>query len=149
MTNTIIAGGVKAVYDQATDCWYAETVAPGNELYLDLSLPTGIFSQNLHTLIGRGAFDFSVDEEGNPVNGGVDYTATMLSYYAQIYVGEGEGGSTDSPYYTEDANIRGCVKVNAELATILQKLMDKYTFKNVVNSWTKLCYYYETIGPEA
>ena len=107
-------------------------------------MPTGIFYQNLHTLIGRGAFDFRVDEDGNPVNGGVDYTATMLSYYAKIY-----DGSTDSPYYTEDANIRGCVKVNAELATILQKLMDKYTFKNVVNSWTKLCYYYETIGPEA
>ena len=29
-----------------------------------------------------------------------------------------------------------------------QQLMDKYTFKNEEHSWTKLCYYYETLGPK-
>ena len=39
-----------------------------------------------------------------------------------------------------DARI-GCVAVDAELAKILQQLMDKYTFEGVENSWLKLCYY--------
>ena len=42
----------------------------------------------------------------------------------------------------------GCVVVTERLAEILQLLMDKYTFKNVDHSWTKLCYYYDYLGPE-
>ncbi len=42
---------------------------------------------------------------------------------------------------------QGCVVVTKELAEILQKLMDKYTFENVDNSWLKLCYYYDHLGP--
>ena len=34
-----------------------------------------------------------------------------------------------------------------ELAEILQKLMDKYTFEDVDNSWLKICYYYDHLGP--
>ena len=30
----------------------------------------------------------------------------------------------------------------------LQMLMDKYTFSGVDHSWTKLCYYYDYIGPQ-
>lgn len=41
----------------------------------------------------------------------------------------------------------GCVVVDEELAEILQKLMDKYTFEGVENSWLKLCYYYDYLGP--
>ena len=41
----------------------------------------------------------------------------------------------------------GCVEVDAELAELLQKLMDKYTFAGVDHSWTKLCYYYDYLGP--
>ncbi len=43
----------------------------------------------------------------------------------------------------------GCVPVSEELAAILQLLMDKYTFENVENSWRKLCYYYDHLGPDA
>ena len=43
----------------------------------------------------------------------------------------------------------GCIKVDAELAAVLQELMDSYSFKNVMNSWTKLCYFYEYSGPVA
>ena len=42
----------------------------------------------------------------------------------------------------------GCVVVDAELAEILSKLMDKYTFEDVDQSWLKLCYYYDYLGPE-
>ena len=33
-------------------------------------------------------------------------------------------------------------------AELLQKLMDKYTFADVDQSWLKLCYYYDYLGPE-
>ena len=43
----------------------------------------------------------------------------------------------------------GCVKVDEKLATVLQALMNAYSFQNVTNSWTKLCYFFEYYGPEA
>ena len=62
---------------------------------------------------------------------GVDETEAIRAYIDQmIYNGK------------ED----GCVKVDAELARLLQLLMHKYTFKNVEDSWLKLCYYYEYLG---
>ena len=36
-----------------------------------------------------------------------------------------------------------------QLAELLQMLMEKYTFENVDQSWLKLCYYYDYLGPEA
>ena len=42
--------------------------------------------------------------------------------------------------------LEGCVAVDADLAKLLQAIMDKYTFSGVNNSWTKLCYYYKTLG---
>ena len=41
----------------------------------------------------------------------------------------------------------GCVVVDKELAELLQMLMDKYTFEDVDQSWLKLCYYYDYLGP--
>ena len=41
----------------------------------------------------------------------------------------------------------GCVVVDERLAEILQYLMDKYTFEDVENSWLKVCYYYDYLGP--
>lgn len=65
---------------------------------------------------------------------GEDYTAKIKEYLSKI---------ENSP-----AERKGCVAVDKELAEILQKLMDKYTFKGVDHSWTKVCYYYDFIGPE-
>ena len=65
---------------------------------------------------------------------GEDYTAVMEAYLEQMI--------TSGP-----AERRGCVVVTEELAQILQLLMDKYTFAGVDHSWTKLCYYYDRIGP--
>ena len=45
-----------------------------------------------------------------------------------------------------DPNMKGLVRVNAELAEILQMLMDKYTFMGVENSWLKVCYYANYLG---
>ncbi|MBO5287213.1 MAG: redoxin domain-containing protein [Clostridia bacterium] len=41
---------------------------------------------------------------------------------------------------------QGCVIVDKNLAVALQALMEKFTFENVADSWTKLAYYYERIG---
>lgn len=66
---------------------------------------------------------------------GADCTELMRQYAAKI----------DKSSNTER---NGCVVATKELTDILQMLMDKYTFEGVENSWTKLCYYYDFIGPE-
>ena len=62
---------------------------------------------------------------------GADETAAISAYLDKII----SNGKED-----------GCVKVDAELARLLQLLMDKYTFKNVDYAWLKLCYYYQYLG---
>ena len=66
---------------------------------------------------------------------GEDYTEEMKGYLSQMITTGGQ-------------EIRGCVVVTERLAEILQMLMDKYTFAGVDHSWTKLCYYYDYLGPE-
>jgi hypothetical protein len=36
--------------------------------------------------------------------------------------------------------------VDAELAELLQMLMDKYTLQGVKDSWVKVCFYYQHLG---
>ena len=71
--------------------------------------------------------------EGKYHGKGEDMTAEMEGYLAQM-ISSGDERN-------------GCVKVDARLAELLQLLMDKYTFENVDDSWIKLCYYYDHIGP--
>ena len=66
---------------------------------------------------------------------GKDYTEVMKKYLSEMI-----GKSSATP------ELEGCVPVTKELADILQLLMDKFTFAGVDHSWTKLCYYYETVG---
>ena len=66
---------------------------------------------------------------------GKDYTSEIQKYVSQI----------DK---SSNKERNGCVVATKELTDILQLLMDKYTFENVDNSWTKLCYYYDYLGPE-
>ncbi|MBQ2383992.1 MAG: TlpA family protein disulfide reductase [Oscillospiraceae bacterium] len=91
---------------------------------------------------------------------GEDYEGNAASYklkdiYAGKYHGTGEDLTEEmrgylSKMYAGSAKERvGCVPVDARLAEMLQLLMDKYTFEDVDNAWTKLCYYYDHIGPEA
>ena len=128
-------------------------------------------------LIDKGAFDFSKDEgdmivlaymamHNNDVDAtdkylhelwGEDYDGYAEEYhlsdvYAGRYHGTGEDLTEDISAYLSkmipgSSEKGGCVPVDARLAEILQLLMDKYTFANVDNSWIKLCYYYQYIGP--
>lgn len=67
---------------------------------------------------------------------GPDLTEEIKGYLSKMY----SGSATERV---------GCVPVDARLAEILQMVMDKYTFENVDNSWTKLCYYYDYLGAGA
>lgn len=121
-----------------TDGYYHPLDAEGNiileeYIYADFTMINGVFSySSLSTLLEKGAFDFTKDENGNPVKG------TNMTDVAQKYL---DLCSTDinSIFY-------GTVKVNFELQELLQKLMDKYTFADVENSWLKLCYYVVHLG---
>ena len=128
-------------------------------------------------LIDSGAFDFSKDEndmfvlQAMAMNNndpdatdkylreywGEEYDVNAKEYkitdvFAGRYHGTGEDLTSDIKAYLSkmiggSSEKAGCVEVDARLAELLQKLMDKYTFENVDNSWTKLCYYYQYIGP--
>ena len=74
---------------------------------------------------------------------GPDYTEAMRAYIAKMDDGK-NGGET--VVYPER---QGCVPVDAALAKMLQALMDKFTFEGVEHSWTKLCYYYKSLGEPA
>ena len=89
---------------------------------------------------------------------GEDYDANVQEYkleevLAGKYHGEGPDltgeikGYLSKMYSGSDRERVGCVPVDKRLAEILQLLMDKYTFENVDNSWTKVCYYYDYLGP--
>ena len=70
-----------------------------------------------------------------------------------VYHGTGKDMTAVARKYAEkvitSGELEGCVAVNKELGEVLQMLMDKYTFKGVENSWIKLCYYYDYLGPDA
>lgn len=66
---------------------------------------------------------------------GKDYTEA-----AKKYIGKIIGASKDAP------ELQGCVAVTAELAEILQMLLDKFWFKGVEDGWIEFCYYYNYLG---
>ena len=73
-------------------------------------------------------------------------TSVATAYLAKVITATANPMDPDSAITEYPLEMRGCVEVNAELAGVLQKLMDKYTFVGVEKSWVKLCYYYETLG---
>ncbi len=81
--------------------------------------------------------------EGKYHGTGPDCTEKILEFArTKMYTAEGDNYGVK----TDDPNLLGCVPVDAELAEILQMLMDKMTFK-AENSWTKISYYYLEFGP--
>ena len=99
-------------------------------IYLDIAYATGVFDRNMVKVVEDGGFDFTKDELNEAVTGddAVDKTALAESYLAL---------ADDDP----TSEMYGLVKVNKELAELLQQLMDKYTYAGVEESWLKLCYY--------
>lgn len=87
---------------------------------------------------------YQMDElkEGKTHGKGTDKTDLMRAYIANMITDVNNPDGVTAEAY-------GCVKVNAELAELLQAFMDSYSFQNVTNSWTKLCYFYEYYGPVA
>ena len=83
------------------------------------------------------AEEYQLDDiyKGRYHGDGEDLTEEIRAYISKIDA----SGNTER---------NGCVMVDERLAEILQMVMDKYTFKNVENSWIKLCYYYDYLGPE-
>ena len=82
---------------------------------------------------------YQVDEilAGKYHGGGRDMTEEIRKYADKMIT------ASDAPA----VELFGCVEVDETLASILWKLMDKYTFDGVENSWLKLCYYYRHYGP--
>lgn len=70
------------------------------------------------------------------------------------YHGTGEDLTDEISAYLDDIITSGpkerigCVVVTEELAEILTLVMEKYTFENVDHPWTKLCYFYDHLGPQ-
>ncbi len=91
---------------------------------------------------------------------GEDYASYAANYQVDDvlsgrYHGTGEDLTEVIRKYTSkvdnSSNVErnGCVVATKDLTDILQQLMYKYTFEGVENSWTKLCYYYDYLGPES
>lgn len=128
-------------------------------------------------IISQGGFDFSktdldmyvlgiLEKEGSPEKAreylraywGEDYDTYAEEYHLEEvlsgkYHGHGEDYTEAISAYLDDIitsgpeERRGCVVVTEELAQLLQMLVDKYSFSGVDHSWTKLCYYYDHLGP--
>ena len=145
-------------------------------IYVDFTGITPIFDRSIVEMIEAGGFDFSKSETDGEILAylkqndndvdktieylkklwGDDYDATAELYkLEEIFAGRYHGKGKD---YTEAMRAyvskiiksnderQGCVEVDEELASILQMLMDKYTFSEVEYSWLKLCYYYDYLG---
>ncbi|MBE6587163.1 MAG: TlpA family protein disulfide reductase [Ruminococcaceae bacterium] len=170
----VIAGGIKP--ELRDDGLYHESV-DGSIIYADFIGTTGVFSQSISQMIEMGGFDFSKSETDGEIlayikqNGGdlektddylktlwgEDYEANYDLYMVDDifdgrYHGEGEDYTEEMRTYLakmdkSGSERDGCVPVDARLAEILQLLLDKYTFDGVKNSWIKVCYYYDYLGP--
>lgn len=129
-------------------------------------------------LIDKGAFDFRKTETDQEVLAymamndndvektdaylkelwGDEYDGNAENYklqdvYNGIYHGTGKDYTKQIKKYLKqmdksNTERKGCVVVTKELAEILQMLMDKFTFEEVENSWSKLCFYYDYLGPD-
>jgi hypothetical protein len=148
----------------------------GSVIYADFVGLTAIFSHSLEAMIQRNAFNFSVTESDQEILNYMalygDETKEKLKEIwgeqfeelAEIYMlddvlaGKTHGTGKDLteeisayldeliPASEEHPELEGCVPVDESLATLLQALMDKYTFRGVDFSWAKLCYYYQYLG---
>ncbi len=148
----------------------------GSIIYADFTSVSTIFSHSLAQMADMNAFNFKYTEgdllilgymekyPGNTREKLQELWGDAFEEYAEEYeldevlAGTYHGGGEDMteiakkyagmtlPESEEAPELEGCVAVNQELADLLQKLMDKYTFQGVDNSWIKLCFYYQHLG---
>ncbi len=173
-----IAGGVKPVLKNGKYYVDLGDGKTGSLLYADFSGITPIFNMPLQQIIEKGGFDFTKTESDETVLEylakndndpektkeylkelwGDSYAANAETYklndvLSGKFHGTGEDLTEQARAYiskmaTGPIERIGCVEVDEALAQLLQKLMDKYTFAGVDHSWTKVCYYYDHLGPE-
>ncbi len=169
----IITGGITPVLK---DGKYYDS-EDNSLIYADFTGLTPVFSNSILEMIEMGGFNFSLNETDGEILAylkkndgdvektkeyleglwGEDYDANAELYQIDdIFSGRYHG---DGPDLTEEVRAYaaqidksgterdGCVVVDERLAEILQLLMDKYTFEDVDNSWLKICYYYDYLGP--
>lgn len=169
----IIAGGIKP---ELKDGKYYDS-EDGSLIYADFNGLTTIFGNSIIEMIDMHGFDFSKSETDGEILAylkqndndvektkkylkklwGDEYDANAEIYqlddvFAGRYHGDGDDLTEDIKKYLSRVDksgteLDGCVVVDEELAEILQQLMDKYTFEEVENSWLKICYYYDYLGP--
>ncbi len=175
MGNTI-AGGIDVILGDDGYYYHKKADGTkGSLLYADFYLTTNIFtSQSLKDMANTHAFNFALseydhmglsawekagkDEDKLRQMWGDDFDAYWELYEMDdiikgIYHGDGKDMTDIFKTYIDKMldeegypERQGCVPVDEQLAEILQTLMDKYTFKGVEHSWTKLCYYYRYLG---
>ncbi|MBQ7761523.1 MAG: redoxin domain-containing protein [Clostridia bacterium] len=168
----LIVGGIDVALGE--DGYYhhkLEDGSLGSIVYADFHFGTNMFPSNsLKQMITNGAFNFKMTEHDNYAYTllqnntlddlkeawGTDYEYWYEFYQLDdiqnnIYHGTGEDMTDeisayldkliDDPDYPE---LQGCVAVDKELAELLQMLIDKFSFQ-VEGSWTKVCYYYDSL----
>ncbi len=175
MGNTI-AGGIDVMLGEDGYYYHKKADGTkGSLLYADFYVTTNIFpSQSLKDMANTHAFNFALseydhmalsawelaekDEDKLRELWGDNFDAYWELYQMDdiikgIYHGSGKDMTEIFKTYIDKMldeegypERQGCVVVDEQLAEILQMLMDKYTFKGVEHSWTKLCYYYVYLG---
>ncbi len=168
----IISGGITPVLK---DGKYYES-EHNSLIYVDFTGITPVFDRSIVEMIEIGGFDFSKTETDGEILAylaqhdndvektneylkklwGDEYDANAEVYqiedvFAGRYHGNGKDYTDAMRAYTSKIiktkdEREGCVEVDEELASMLQLLMDKYTFEGVENSWIKLCFYYDHLG---
>lgn len=148
----------------------------GSIVYADFTSLSAIFSRSLVEMVDMKAFDFRYTEDDLLVMAYMErypentreklqelWGEAFEEYAAEykldeVLAGKHHGAGEDMtevarkyagmvlPSSEEAPELAGCVAVDAELAELLQMLMDKYTFAGVEHSWTKLCFYYQHLG---
>lgn len=134
MTSEVISTGIDVQVGE--DGYYHHVLddgSLGSIIYADFASLNQLFNYTLQEMANMGAFNLTVDENNNPVEGGTDYTATIKQYINQKMI-------------IDDGDTFGTIPVDETLMLILQGLMDKYSFAGVENSWLKLCYYFHSYG---
>ena len=176
LLNETVAGGIDVILgDDGYYHELRADGSVGSIIYADFTQITPIFSSSIIDMIDKNGFNFKYTEndlyimyryvlygaklkEQLKIEWGEFYEEYYELYKVdEVLAGISHGGGEDyskvikeyAQYAVDNAEHperSGCVAVDAQLADVLQALMDKYTFKDVDHSWTKVCYYYQYIG---
>lgn len=160
------------ISDGKTKTVKTEEYTLGSMIYADFYYTTDIFQSNsLESVVNNHGFNFKMtdldnigiayldnyDDEQLKKLWGQDYDYYYNLYQLDdlkngIYHGEGEDCTAEMKNYLKlkddgstNPERQGCVAVDKRLGELLQMVMDKYSLQ-AEKSWTKLCYYYESLG---